>query len=555
MIAMALACEPALLIADEPTTALDVTIQAQILDLMRMLRERDRHRDHPHHPRSGRRGRARRRGSGDVRGPRRRARERVGPVRAAAASVHRSACSARSRGSTSSRTGSPRSRDRCRIRSPPSPAAGFTRAARSRSSAVAARNRRWSTSATDIAPRAGARPWTAPRPLRMKSMPESPLLRVENLVKHFPVRQGLFSRQSGAVRAVDGIELRARRRRNARAGRRIGLRQVDHRTLILRLLEPTSGTVRFDGVDLFALDADAMRAQRRALQIIFQDPYASLNPRMTVGQMLAEPLALHGLGARPRGASASPSCCSWSGSRPQHAHALSARVFGRTAPARRHRPRARGRAAADRLRRAGVGARRLDPGAGDQPARDLQRRLGLAYVFIAHDLAVVKHIATRVAVMYLGTHRRVRGKAGAVRASRGIPTRRRCCRPSPCPIPRRNASASSSKATCRARATRLRAVTSGRGVPTPGSAARRSSRRSRCTRDTRWHATSGGTCRPPPPAGRRTLSSRSAIHAWSGCRPRFVRRRRQHEIRHREPVQKPRACASASPWLCGVTED
>src|SRR4249920_1773866 len=117
----------------------------------------------------------------------------------------------------------------------------------------------------------------------------APLLRVKDLVKHFPVRKGLFGRQSGAVRAVDGVSFDLAAGETLALVGESGCGKSTTGRLLLRLLEPTSGTVHFDGVDLFALDAGAMRGQRRALQIIFQDPYASLNPRMTVGQTLTEP--------------------------------------------------------------------------------------------------------------------------------------------------------------------------------------------------------------------------------------------------------------------------
>ncbi|MCY7320020.1 MAG: ATP-binding cassette domain-containing protein [Ramlibacter sp.] len=126
-------------------------------------------------------------------------------------------------------------------------------------------------------------------------MSTAPLLQVHGLVKHFPVRRGLLGRVSGAVRAVDGVDL------TIAAGETLGV--VDESgcgkstlgRLVLRLIESTDGRVLFEGEDLGALDATQLRSRRRSLQIIFQDPYSSLNPRMTVGQTLAEPLMLHGL--------------------------------------------------------------------------------------------------------------------------------------------------------------------------------------------------------------------------------------------------------------------
>src|ERR1700680_2702535 len=121
------------------------------------------------------------------------------------------------------------------------------------------------------------------------------LLRVRDLVKHFPVKKGLFGRSTGAVQAVDGISFELARGETLALVGESGCGKSTTGRLLLRLLEPTSGKVWFDGQDLFALDARALRAQRRSMQIIFQDPYGSLNPRMTVEQTLAEPLALHHL--------------------------------------------------------------------------------------------------------------------------------------------------------------------------------------------------------------------------------------------------------------------
>ncbi len=121
------------------------------------------------------------------------------------------------------------------------------------------------------------------------------LLRVTRLVKHFPVRNGIFGRKSGVVRAVDGIDFDVGEGETLALVGESGCGKSTTGRLVLRLIEPTAGTIEFEGEDLLALDPERLRARRRALQIIFQDPYTSLNPRMTVGQMLAEPLALHRL--------------------------------------------------------------------------------------------------------------------------------------------------------------------------------------------------------------------------------------------------------------------
>jgi oligopeptide transport system ATP-binding protein len=228
-----------------------------------------------------------------------------------------------------------------------------------------------------------------------------PLLHVSNLVKHFPVRRGAFSRDRGAVRAVDGLSFALGVGETLALVGESGCGKSTTGRLVLRLLEPTSGSVHFDGVDLYALDAPALREKRRAMQIIFQDPYASLNPRMTVGQTLSEPLALHGLSPGRREERLAELLHAV-GLAPQHA----ARYPHEFSGGQRQRIGiARALAVEPRLIVCDEPVSALDVSIQAQVINllcDLQKSLGLSYLFIAHDLAVVKHIATRVAVMYLG---------------------------------------------------------------------------------------------------------------------------------------------------------
>jgi peptide/nickel transport system ATP-binding protein len=231
-------------------------------------------------------------------------------------------------------------------------------------------------------------------------MPD-PILRVANLTKHFPVRAGLLGRTS-VVRAVDGVSL------SVNEGETLGLvgesgcgKSTLGRT-ILRLLEPTSGTIEWRGRDLTHLSAAELRPLRRELQIIFQDPYASLNPRQTAGAIIGEGLDIHHLASRREKDDRVRALMSRVGLRPDHADRLPHEFSGGQ---RQRIGIARALAVEPRLIVADEPISALDVSIQAQIVnllRDLQDELGLTYVFISHDLRMVEHLSDRVAVMYLG---------------------------------------------------------------------------------------------------------------------------------------------------------
>jgi len=227
------------------------------------------------------------------------------------------------------------------------------------------------------------------------------LLRAERLVKHFPVRAGLFGRARGAVQAVDDVSFELYPGETLALVGESGCGKSTTGKLLLRLIEPTAGKVWFDGRDLFTLPDREVRSLRREMQVIFQDPYGSLNPRMTVGDMLAEALHLHGLHAG-RERQRVIELLGLVGLAPEHAARYSHEFSGGQ---RQRIGIARALAVEPRLIVCDEPVSALDVSIQAQVInllQDLQRQFGLAYVFIAHDLAVVKHIAMRVAVMYLG---------------------------------------------------------------------------------------------------------------------------------------------------------
>jgi oligopeptide transport system ATP-binding protein len=231
---------------------------------------------------------------------------------------------------------------------------------------------------------------------------EDNILEVNNLKKHFPITGGIFKRQVDSVKAVDGLNFNVKRGETLGVVGESGCGKSTMGKVLLRLLDATEGEVRFEGQDIHKFEKKELRELRKEMQMIFQDPYASLNPRMTVGEIVGEPLDIHNLATGKEKQARVRELLDMVGLSPQHAQRYPHEFSG------------------GQRQRIGIArALAVDPQVivCDEPVsaldvsiqaqvinlmEDLQEELGLTYVFIAHDLSVVRHISDRVAVMYLG---------------------------------------------------------------------------------------------------------------------------------------------------------
>jgi oligopeptide transport system ATP-binding protein len=234
-------------------------------------------------------------------------------------------------------------------------------------------------------------------------MPEPAIvLEVEGLVKHFPVRHGIFGRRIGSVFAVDGVSFAVRTGETLGIVGESGCGKSTAARMIVKLIEPTAGVIRLEGLDITGLSAREMWQHRRTIQFIFQDPYSSLNPRLTAGEIVGEPLYNYGVATGAE------------------LNARVAQLFGRVGLGPEHARKYPHEFSGGQRQRLGIArALALNPRiiVADEPVSaldvsvqaqvinlmmDLQREYRLSYLFIAHDLAVVQHISHHVAVMYLG---------------------------------------------------------------------------------------------------------------------------------------------------------
>jgi len=412
MIAMALACEPKLLIADEPTTALDVTIQAQVLDLMRSLQDQlgmamlfVTHDlgvvadicDRVVVMYAGQ-------VVEDATVPALFSRPRHPYADALLASMPQLGASGDHLHVIPGRVPTPgRFPEGCRFHPRCEHAVEACSAAPVELLATpdGARVRCLRADELQLLGSHWAEAQGASRQ-RATTANNEPLLELRGLTKSFPVRSGVLKRVVGQVRAVDGIDLTVHQGETVGLVGESGSGKSTVARVALRLVEPTAGAVWFDGEEITAMGQRELRRHRRGMQIVFQDPYSSLDPRATIGDTIGEPLAVHeGLRKGAREVRAAE-LLRQVGLAPQYLRRYPHEFSGGQ---RQRIAIARALALQPRLLICDEPVSSLDVSTQSQVINlliDLQRQLGLAYLFIAHDLSVVRHMSDRIAVMYLG---------------------------------------------------------------------------------------------------------------------------------------------------------
>jgi ABC-type glutathione transport system ATPase component len=321
----------------------------------------------------------------------------------------------------------------------------------------------------------------------------APLLEVENLGRQFVARRSALGRPTAIVTAVEGVSFSLAAGKTLALVGESGSGKSTLGRLVLRLIDPTTGRIRFDGRDVTTLKEHELRPLRRHAQLIFQDPYASLNPRMTVGRILAEPLALHEVVPSQRRAERVNELLRLVGLEPRmtrnYPHEFSGGQRQRIAIAR-------ALAVEPKLIVCDEPVSALDVSIGAQVLnllREVQRRLGLAYIFISHDLAVVKHVADHIAVMHLGRIVELAPNE-TLFADPGIPIAVRFSPPFRWPIREPSANGSSCMAKCRARSIRRPVARSIPAARSSSPAARPSGPNSLAV-STQPHVTAPASCR------------------------------------------------------------
>lgn len=228
------------------------------------------------------------------------------------------------------------------------------------------------------------------------------ILEVENLKKHFPIRKGLLLREVGQVKAVDDVSFTVRKGETLGLVGESGCGKSTLGRAIIRLYEPSSGVVKFKGEDWLHFSGKELRSRRRDIQMIFQDPYASLDPRMTVGQILAEPFKIHKVGNEESQRAKVQELLQTVGLKPSHINRYPHEFSGGQ---KQRICIARALALEPKLIIADEPVSALDVSIQAQILnlmKDLQTQFGLTYIFISHDLSVIEHLCDRIAVMYLG---------------------------------------------------------------------------------------------------------------------------------------------------------